>query len=117
APIIYQAALGVPGVTLPDDPLQGRATYAEALSAYEALPPVRILFDNGAGRAAGTPYAGFEQSFASWPLPGTTAQSWYLNADGALTDAAPAAAGADAFTADPKARGLTDFTGNTGPGG
>jgi hypothetical protein len=117
APIIYNAALGVPGVTLPDDPLQGLGNYAEALSAYQALPSVRILFDNGAGRAAGTPYPGFEQSFPSWPLPGTTARSWYLNADGALTDAAPASAGADGFTADPKARPLTDFTGNTGPGG
>ena len=47
------ASMGVPGVTLPDDPIQAQPTYAAALAAFEALPPVRILFDNGAGGAPG----------------------------------------------------------------
>ena len=54
---------------------------------------MRILFDNGAGGAPGAPVAGFEQSFARFPLPGTTARSWYLAAGGALADAKPARRG------------------------
>ena len=49
APVIFSSAMGVPGVTLPDDPIQAQPTYGAARAAFEALPPVRILFDNGAG--------------------------------------------------------------------
>jgi hypothetical protein len=89
APTVFAAAMGVPGVTLPDDPIQAQPSYEAALAAFEALPPVRILFDNGAGAVAGAPVAGFEQSFARFPLPGTAARSWYLGAAGTLTDAPP----------------------------
>src|SRR4051812_8000718 len=116
APIVYQALMGVPGVTLPPDPIQGRASYAGARAAFEALPPVRILFDNGAGGPSpGAPGPAFEQSFARWPLPGTSARSWYLGAGGSLTDATPASSGTDSFA---WTRRTTDFSGaNTGPGG
>jgi len=117
APVIYKALIGVDGVTLPDDPIQAQPTLAGARAAFEALPQVRILFDNGAGGQPGQPYAGFERSFVSWPLPGTSARSWYLGAGGALTDAAPTATGADTFTANTAARPATDFTGDTGSGG
>ena len=49
APTIYQTVQGVDGVTLPADPLQGLPSYGAALAAFERLPQVRILFDNGAG--------------------------------------------------------------------
>ena len=59
APVIYQEAMGIPGVTLPPDPIQLRPTYQGALDAYEDLKPVRILFDNGAGGLSpGQPSAG-----------------------------------------------------------
>lgn len=120
APVVFSAVLGVPGVTLPDDPIQEQPTYAAALAAFEAQPRVRILFDNGAGGSApGQPYAGFEQSFARWPIPGTQPRSFFLDAGGALADAAPAAGGADQLTWDKTARPATSFTGNTAsaPGG
>ncbi|HET8757986.1 MAG TPA: CocE/NonD family hydrolase [Solirubrobacteraceae bacterium] len=117
APAIYKALVGIDGVTLPDDPIQSQPTLAAARAAFEAQPPVRILFDNGAGGAPGVPYAGFERSFAGWPVPGTSARSWYLGAAGTLTDAAPTAPGADSFTWDRTARPATDFTGDTGSGG
>jgi predicted acyl esterase len=116
APAIFEIEMGVKGVTLPDDPIQRQPSYAAAKAAFEALPPVRILFDNGAGGAAGAPVPGFEQSFARFPLPGTHARSWYLGANGALSDAAPAA-GTDAFTWNQRARAATNFTGDTGSGG
>jgi len=120
APVIFGTAMGVPGVTLPDDPIQAQPSYAAARAAFEALPPVRILFDNGAGSATpGAPVPGFERSFSRFPLPGTRARSWYLAAGGALADAKPAAAGVDRFTWSRTARPPTNFTGNTagGPNG
>jgi predicted acyl esterase len=117
ATAIYSTAMGIPGVTLPDDPLQGRATYDEALAAFEAQPPVRILFDNGAGGSVpGTPVPGFEQSFARFPLPGTSPRSWYLGTDGTLERKKAHGTGADRFTWDPAARPATSFVGDTGSG-
>jgi predicted acyl esterase len=116
-PVIYQEAMGIPGVTFPPDPIQQQPTYEGALAAFEQLQPIRILFDNGAGGAsAGQPKPGFERSFPSFPVPGTTARSWYLGAGGALADKPPARAGANRFRWDPRARPLTDFTGDTAAG-
>jgi uncharacterized protein len=117
APVIYQEAMGVPGVTLPPDPIQEQPTYAGALAAFEQLPSIRVLFDNGAGSPmAGAPQPGFEQSFPSFPIPGTTPRFWYLSGGGALGDTPSARAGTDSFTWNAKARSLTDFTGDTAGG-
>jgi len=113
APVVFKTSFGIDGVTLPDDPIQAQPSYAAALAAFEALPPVRILFDNGAGVAPGVPVPGFERSFAKFPLPGTAARSWYLGAGGALTAAPPAASASDAFTWKRDARPPTGFTGPT----
>jgi uncharacterized protein len=119
APVIYQEAMGVSGVTLPPDPIQAQPTYAGALAAFEQLPPIRVLFDNGAGRPGqpGAPYPAFERSWPSFPIPGTTGRSFYLTDHGSLDDSPPGRTGADSFTWDAGARPLTDFTGDTGPGG
>jgi predicted acyl esterase len=117
APVVYQAAMGIDGVTLPPDPIQQQPTYDGALSAFEQLQPVRILFDNGAGGSnPGQPYPGFEQSFPSFPIPGTTGRSWYMSPGGTLTDNPPARKAADSFTWDAHARPLTNFKGDTGGG-
>jgi len=117
APAIYQAAMGVPGVTLPPDPIQLQPTYSGALAAFEALPSIRILFDNGAGGTQpGQPLPGFEHSWPSFPIPGTTARSWYLAEGGELRDKLPGKAGADSFTWDAHARPLTNFHGDTAAG-
>ena len=117
APTVFATAMGVPNVTLPGDPIQAQPDYASALAAFQALPPVRVLFDNGAGGAApGAPLPGFEQSFSSLPLPGTQARSWYLADGGALADSAPGVAGIDSFNWDKAARPATDFTGDTAAG-
>ena len=119
APELYHLAMGVSGVTFPADPIEQEPDYASALAAFEAQPSVRVLFDNGAGSSTpGAPGAAFEQSFARFPVPGTRAASWYLGPGGTLsTSAPPGPRGADVFTWSSKARPLTDFSGNTGPGG
>ena len=88
APVVFKSAMGIDGVTLPDDPIQAQPTYDAALAAFQALPSVRILFDNGAGsdavrtpsrassarsrasRCRGRPRArGTSRRAARWPTP------------------------------------------------
>jgi uncharacterized protein len=126
APVIYQEAMGLPKtdlVTLPADPIQTQPTYESALAAFEALPSIRVLFDNGAGTSplgtttAGDPYPGFEQSFSKFPIPGTKAQTWYFAPGGALAQQQPSGEGSDLYTSDANAVPPTDFGPNTGGGG
>jgi uncharacterized protein len=126
APIVYQEAMGLPKtdlVTLPSDPIQLQLSYESALAEFEALPAIRVLFDNGAGTSptlsttAGDPYPGFEQSFAKFPIPGTKARTWYLGAGGTLNEQQPSAEGVDTYTSDASATPLTDYSSNTGTGG
>jgi hypothetical protein len=118
APYIYQQAMGLPDTdldTLPLDPIQAEPTYQSALAAFEKLPSVRVLFDNGAGtsptgqQTAGDPYPGFEQSFSTFPIPGTKAHFWYLGANGALKNSPPARKGVNWYTSNAKAVPLNDF--------
>jgi uncharacterized protein len=126
APVIYQEAMGLTKtdvVTLPTDPIQEKLTYESALAAFEALPSIRILFDSGAGASPlgtttpGDPYPGFEDSFSSFPIPATKAESWYLGAGGALSEKKPTAEGVDSYTSNARATALTDYGSNTGSGG
>ena len=126
APVIYDEAMGLQKtnlVTLPSDPIQMQPTYESALAAFEALPQIRVLFDNGAGasplgtKTAGDPYPGFEQTFSAFPVPGTTAQTWYFGPGGTLNEQQPAGEGQDSYTSDATATPLTDFSSSTGSGG
>jgi putative CocE/NonD family hydrolase len=45
----------------------------------------------------------FSTTAPSFPLPNTTATTWYMGADGALTSAPPSGAGADRYDYDPSA--------------
>jgi hypothetical protein len=115
APLLYEALIGVPGLELPDDPIQEQPDYASALAAFEGQRPVRVLFESGAGAAPLTPVPAFERSFKTFPPRGAEARSWYLAAGGKLKRR-PTGAGADQFKWDPDARPATDFDGNTGSG-
>jgi uncharacterized protein len=127
APVVYREAMGLPEkdvVTLPPDKIQEEPTYESALSAFQALPEIRVRMDNGAGEApaggtteAGNPYEGFEDTFSGIPVPGTEARSWYLGPSGTLTEAPPAGEGVDSYISDAKALPLTDYGANTGGGG
>jgi predicted acyl esterase len=132
APLAFQAIFGIdgpcdpsgsgqcapPAMTLPPDTIQAMPTLGLAQAAFEAQPSIRVLFDNGAGNALnpGWPYPSFEQSFSSFPIPGTTARSWYLGPDGALADTPATGSRADAFTWDADARPRNNFSGDTGSG-
>ena len=126
APILYDEAMGLPKtdlVTLPADPIQLDPTYESALAAFEALPEIRVLFDNGAGSSplgtttAGDPYPGFEHSFSSFPIPGTKAQTWYFGPSGTLNSKPASSEGTDSYTSNANATPLTDYSSKTGSGG
>jgi predicted acyl esterase len=103
AGVVFASAMGVQGLTLPDDPVQNAPDYASALAAFNAQPPVRIAFDNGAGGPAPfAPGAGFTQDFARFPIPGTRAHVWDF--------------AAAAFTWSRTSRPATSFSGNTAAG-
>jgi predicted acyl esterase len=109
--------MGITGVQFPSDPIQNNLTYDSAKAAFEALPSVRVLFDNGAGNPnAGWPFPGFERSFARIPAPGTKGRTWYFGAGGALADKPAAKAGTNTFTWDAHARSHNDFSGDTAGG-
>ena len=120
APVIYQTAMGVPGVTLPHDPIQDQPDYQDALNAFQALPSVRVMFDNGAGGAPGTPYPSFEADFNRFPIPKTRARSLYFGSNGSLVGKPPKKGrkgGSDTFTWNKGARPATDFAGTDTGGG
>ncbi|MHB8531101.1 MAG: CocE/NonD family hydrolase C-terminal non-catalytic domain-containing protein, partial [Solirubrobacteraceae bacterium] len=102
-------------VTLPSDPIRSHQTYGSALSAFEELPALHVLFDNGAGKSelgfgvSGDPYPAFEHSFTSFPVPGTAAHSWYLGAHDTMTDEPPGTRGSDSYTSNASALPATDY--------
>ena len=122
APVVYEEAMGIPGVTLPPDPIQAQPAYEAALAEFEAQKPIRVLFDSGAGKdpggqsSPGKPYPGFEQSFDAFPAPSTQAERWYLAPGGELSESAPASSQADEFTWNANALPKTDFSGSTSTG-
>ncbi|HEY8216979.1 MAG TPA: CocE/NonD family hydrolase, partial [Acidimicrobiia bacterium] len=81
----YLALTGVP-VGLPPDRFAGETDFAAALARYEVEPPVRVLFDNGAGGPPGAPVPAFEASFDRWPPPSARTRTLYLGAHGRLSD-------------------------------
>jgi predicted acyl esterase len=124
APLFYQEGMGISNVDLPADPIQQIPSYKAALSAFEKLPQIRVLFDNGAGAAPdgtvtpGDPYPGFEQSFPRFPIPGTQAVTWYFGAGGSLAANPDPTPVVDTFTWNPKAVPAVDYTSsNTAAGG
>jgi predicted acyl esterase len=88
------------GATLAPDRFTDQPDYATALSAYQAEPRVRVLFDVGADN---TPMPSFSTTSTAFPLPDTTPTTWYLGADGRLGTEAPSTSGADQFQYDPSA--------------
>ncbi|MCU1602763.1 MAG: peptidase [Frankiales bacterium] len=119
APVVYNQAMGInSAVAMPADPIWAQPTYDSALAAYEKIPSVRVLFDNGAGSTGqpGDPNAAYGTHFPTFPIPGTQARTWYLGPKGSLTDK-QSGTGIDSYTSNVKALPANDFTGSTGGGG
>ena len=128
APVIYQRSDGAAEttlVTLPPDPIQLQPTYESALAAFEALPQIRVLFDNGAGTsphgqhdAPATPTPASNSRSRSSRSRARRRSTWYLGPGGTLNDKAAHAAGHRLLHLRRQARCRRPTTrANTGTGG
>ena len=52
---VYEGLFGYSGATLPPDRFAATRPTTTALAAYQAEPPVRVLWENGAGRTPASP--------------------------------------------------------------
>jgi predicted acyl esterase len=105
SPILFQQVFKS-NQRLPTSQWTSYGSYDDALAAWQAAPPVRAIFESGAGDASepGAPKGTFEHAFASWPPPETQAQRWYLHGNGQLRDEPPTEANqAASFDLDPDA--------------
>lgn len=115
ASLLAGGITGIDGLAMPVEDRFAGMTYDAALAAFEAEPPVRILFEEGAadGAPAGAPLARFDAEFDEWPIASAVASPWYLTADGVLrpeADDTPASATATtSYRADPGAVPETSF--------
>ncbi|MCU1366213.1 MAG: peptidase [Ilumatobacteraceae bacterium] len=101
AKILVPQLYDVQDAVLPDDRFKGM-TYEQALAAFEADPPIRVLYEEGdAGAEPCAPYPRFISGFSAWPVPEAVATSWFLGDHGLLSAKPQATGTADSYKADP----------------
>lgn len=105
APELYDTIYGVRDMMIDRSRFRDYESHADALAAWEAEPPLRALFESGAGGATiGEPVPTFEHSFTAWPPEETAPLRLYAQPDGSLASAAPADTAAPfTFAHDPDA--------------
>jgi predicted acyl esterase len=109
---------GVFGAPYAFPPWRGITSGYRTQAEYDALPNVVVKWERGAAdspncvvdvggddfaetreacdepvpndEGSGAPFARFETTATAWPIPGTTADEWFLQPDGALAEVAPA---------------------------
>jgi hypothetical protein len=84
APILADGVFETDQVALPTDDRFAGMSYEEALAAFEAEPPIEVLFEEGAaeGYPERAPMARFAAGFDAWPVPDVEATRWYLHGSG-----------------------------------
>lgn len=111
--MLFDEAFQVSGLQIEPDRFADFADddYEGVRAAYEAEPPVRVLFESGAHPdfEPGAPVARFEAAFEQFPPPVDEARSYFLAAGGELVEAAPEAEGIDEYRHDPAAGAETFF--------
>ncbi|MGZ4682554.1 MAG: CocE/NonD family hydrolase [Acidimicrobiales bacterium] len=118
APTVLQGIFGGAPLPMPPDRFTSYPTYAAALAAYQAEAPIRVVWENGAGRNPGEAMGTAESNFSAWPVPGTVATPYYLQPDGLLgsspsTVAEDEARGASSYVYDPASKRDKTFDGGT----
>lgn len=110
----FAGTFGLQGYRFPADRFTEQSSFADALAAYEAEPPLTVLLENGSGSDVdGAPAARATLDTTTWPPPGSFPRDFFAGLDGDLSDRAPAVQAADAWTHDPDA-GFNDFFGPQG---
>jgi len=86
--VVFKEALAFPQTRFAE-----YTSHEMALADYEAEPNLRVIFESGADpdlANPGAPKGTHELFFDSWPIPGTEASVWYLQANGTLKQELPA---------------------------
>jgi predicted acyl esterase len=112
--LLFQSIFGA-SIKLPPDRFADYPTHAEALAAFEAKQPIRVIFEAGAGKTKGAPEGVFEARLSAWPPPATSTLRLYFQPDGSMkADLPPAEPAASEFDLDPEAgqRGILKPGGN-----
>ncbi len=116
APILTTSLTGVGGLTLPTGDRFAGMEYEQALAAYEAEDPIRILFEDGAAEDAppGAPLPRYEASFDAWPLAEAELVSWFLQPDGRLSpEEVTGSAEPSSYVSDPNSVPATFYDGGS----
>lgn len=105
APQLYQQVFGTSTLDVPQSRFLNEPDLATAVNKWKAEPPLRALFESGAGNATiGAPEPTFVRSFSKWPPAETQALRLYAQADGTLGGSAPTTSPAPfTFKLDPDA--------------
>ena len=90
------------------------SSYADALAAFEAEPPIEILFEQGAAEGATplAPLARFSERFDAWPIPSVEPTVWHLGTGTLTPDPVAEDARVD-YRALPDTSPATYWTGNS----
>lgn len=84
-----------------------------ARAEFKKDPRIRVIFDNGGGAAGPGALEGvWETSFDSFPVKDANATSFFLGADGALSEDEPSDSSEVSYTGDPSARPATTLPGD-----
>ena len=115
-PGVLQKIFGGGRLWLEKDRFADASSYEAALAAYEREPPVRLVWENGAGRAPGEPLGTAESLFSTWPPEEARPVTLYLGPDGLLSKEASGAVAGDppsssAYRSEPAARSRSFFDG------
>lgn len=110
---VFTGAVYGGGVELPPSRWAGVTTAAAARERFEAEPPIRVIFDSGAGGAPGLPIGAFEHTATEWPDPDVAAGRWWLTPEGTLRSS-PGGAALSAVSIQPDpAGGPTTYWGGS----
>lgn len=115
APVLATGLYGTDVVGEMPNRFEGMS-FDDALAAFEAEPPIQVLFEQGAadGEAPLTPLPRFTESFESWPIPEVEPRTWFLNAGGGMDDIAdPLDNPSVSYLAVPNGVPPTFWTGNS----
>lgn len=84
-PVFTQEIFGG-AVDLPPSRWAGVTDASAARRRFESEVPIRVIFESGAGGAAGLPIGAFEHTATHWPDPDVSPRRWWLSSDGVLQD-------------------------------
>jgi predicted acyl esterase len=100
APAQFESVFGVPSALEPDR-FTHHDNFEAALADYLAEPPIRVLFESGAGsEVPGGAGHRYEAEVDQFPPADVVSRRWWLDAEGGLVEHPPEQSGVDEYLDD-----------------